>query len=64
VFVLLFVFVVFVCCFDTVGWAAGRASGLWKTEWWGAGVVICLGWGADLHMAQQMPLPLSISCSS
>ena len=35
-----------------------------KTEWWGAGVVICLGWGADLHMAQQMPLQLTISCSS
>jgi len=23
-----------------------------------------LGWGADLHIAQQMPLPLTISCSS
>jgi len=22
-------------CFDAVGWAAGRASGLKKTEWWG-----------------------------
>ena len=33
-------------CFDTVGWASGRASGLSKTEWWGAGVVICLEWGA------------------
>ena len=22
-------------CFDAVGWAAGRASGLYKTEWWG-----------------------------
>ena len=21
-------------CFDAVGWATGRASGLWKTEWW------------------------------
>ena len=21
-----------------------------KTEWWGAGVVICLEWGADLHI--------------
>jgi len=27
-------------------------------------VVICLGRGADLHMAQLMPLPLTISCSS
>ena len=26
-------------------------------EWWGAGVVICLERGADLHMAQRMPLP-------
>ena len=24
----------------------------------------CLGWDADLHVAQQMPLPLTISCSS
>jgi len=30
-----------------------------KTEWWGAGVVICLERGADLHMAQLMPLPLT-----
>jgi len=31
-----------------------------KTEWWVAGVVICLERGADLHMAQLMPLPLSV----
>jgi len=35
-----------------------------KNEWWGAGVVICLERGADLHMAQQMPLPLTVSCFS
>ena len=35
-----------------------------KTEWWGAGVVICLERGADLHMAQLMPLSLTVSCSS
>jgi len=33
-----------------------------KTEWWGAGVVICLEQGADLHMAQLMPLPPTVSC--
>jgi len=33
-----------------------------KTEWWDAGVVICLEQGADLHMAQLMPLPLTVSC--
>ena len=51
-------------CFDTVGWAAGRASGLQETEWCGAGVVICLERGADLHMAQLMPLPIAVSCVS
>jgi len=35
-----------------------------KTEWWCAGVVICLEQGADLHMAQLTPLPLSVSCFS
>jgi len=33
-----------------------------KTERWGAGVVICLEQGADLHTAQLMPLPLTVSC--
>ena len=27
-------------------------------------MVICLERGADLHMAQLMPLPLTVSCSS
>ena len=27
-------------------------------------MVICLKRGADLHMAQRMPLPLTLSCSS
>jgi len=35
-----------------------------KTEWWAASVVICLEPGADLHMAQLMPLPLTVSCFS
>jgi len=35
-----------------------------QTEWWGSGVVICLERGADLHMAQLMPLPLTVSCFS
>jgi len=33
-----------------------------KTEWWGAGVVVCLKQDEDLHMAQLMPLPLTVSC--
>jgi len=33
-----------------------------KTEVLGAGVVILLGLGADLHMAQLMPLTLTVSC--
>jgi len=51
-------------CIDAVGWVTGRASGLKKTEWWGAGVVICLERVADLHMAQLMPLPLTVCCFS
>jgi len=35
-----------------------------KTERRGAGVVTCLERGADLHMSQTMPLPLTISCFS
>ena len=31
---------------------------------WGAGVVICLEQGAELHMAQLILLPLTVSCSS
>jgi len=45
-----------------VGWQEGHLA--CKTEWWGAGVVICLERGADLHMAQLMPLPLTDSCFS
>jgi len=39
-------------------------KGIWpvKTEWWRAGMVICLELGADLHVAQLMPLPLTVSC--
>jgi len=35
-----------------------------KTEWWGAGMVICMGRDADLHMAQLMPLLLTVFCFS
>jgi len=31
---------------------------------WGTGVVMCLERGADLHIAQLMPLPLTVSCFS
>ena len=46
-------------------WVGGRKGiRTVKTEWWGAGVVICLERGWDLHMAQLMPLPLTVSCFS
>jgi len=35
-----------------------------KLTLWGAGVVICLELGADLHMAQLISLPLTVSCFS
>jgi len=42
----------------------GGRKGIWpvKKQWWGAGVVVCLEQGADLHMAKLMPLPLTVSC--
>ena len=46
-----------------VGWQEGHPA-CKKIEWWGAGMVICLELGADLHMAQLMPRPLTVSCFS
>ena len=46
-----------------VGWQEGHPA-CKKTEWWGAGVVVCLEQGAYLHMIQLMPLPLTVSCFS
>ena len=58
---------VVVCAFSAlmllVGWQEGHPA-YKKTEWWGAGVVISLEQGADLHVAQLMPLPLTVSCFS
>ena len=42
----------------------GSSACLLKSEWWGAGMVICLERDADLHMAKLMPLPLTVLCSS
>jgi len=39
--------------------SAGCPAPHHKTEWWGVGVVVCLERGADLHMAQLMPLVVS-----
>ena len=35
-----------------------------KTKRWSTGMVVCLERGADLHMTQLMPLPLTVSCFS
>jgi len=52
--------------FSALTLLAGQQEGhpACKTEWWGAGMVICLEQGADLHMAQLMPLSLTVSCFS
>ena len=46
-----------------VGWQEGHPA-CKKSERWGAGMVICLERGADLHISQLMPLPLTVSCFS
>ena len=55
-------------CLPSVLWHCwlGDSKGIWpvKTEWWVAGIVICPKQGADLHMAQMMPLPLAVTCFS
>ena len=56
-----------VCSFSALTLLAGRQEGhpaCKKLEWWGVGMVICLERGADLHMSQLMPLPLTVSCFS
>ena len=52
--------------FSALTLLVGRQEGtiLKKTEWWGTGVVICLERGADMHMAQLMPLSLTVSSSN
>jgi len=45
------------------GWQEGHPA-CKKTEWWGAGMVICPEQGADLHMAKLMLPPLTVSCFS
>jgi len=47
-------------------WLGGRKGirPVKKQLWGAAGMVICLEWGADLHLAQLMPLPLTVSCFS
>jgi len=56
------------CIFPPVLWHCwlGSRKGIRpvKTEWWDTGVVMCLERGADLHIGQLMPLPLTIFCSS
>jgi len=56
-----------VCAFSALTLLVGRQEGYpacKKLEWWGAGMVICLERGANLHMAQLMPLPLTVTCFS
>ena len=57
------------CCLPSVLWRCwlGGRKGIRPVknyECCGAGVVICLERGADLHTAQLMPLPLTVSCFS
>jgi len=64
---LLFALYILSFAFSALTLLVGRQKGhpaCKRTEWWGAGVVICLEQGADLHMVQPMPLPLTVSCFS
>ena len=58
--------VLLLCAFSALTLLVGQQEGhpVCKKQMWAAGVVICLERGADLHMAQLMPLPLTVSCFS
>jgi len=59
--------VLVIAAFSAMTLLVGRQEGhpaCKKTEWWGYGLVICLERDADLHMAQRIPLPLTVSCFS
>ena len=65
--IVLYCIVLAVHAFSALTLLVGRQEGhpaCKKTEWWVAGVVVCLEQDADLHMAQLMPLPLTDSCFS
>ena len=55
-----------VYAFSALTLLVGRWKGIRPVKnWvWGAVVVVCLELGADLHMAQLMSLPLTVSCFS
>jgi len=48
-------------CFDAVGWRQEGHPACKKISGGGAGMVICLQRGADMHIAQLLPLPLTVS---
>jgi len=52
------------CAFSALTLLVGWQRPVKKLEWWGTGMVICLERDADLHMAQLMPLLLTVSCIS
>ena len=55
----------FIAAYSALTLLVGRQEGhpaCKKTDRWSAGVVICLEPVADLHTAQLMPLPLTVSC--
>ena len=58
---------VLVSAFSALTLLVGRQEGhpaCKKQSGGGTGMGICLERGADMHMAQLMPLPLTVSCSS
>jgi len=61
------IIVIVLLAFSALTLLVGRQEGhpaCKKLEWWDTGMVICLERDADLHMAQRIPLPLTVSCFS
>ena len=63
----IFSFYFFDVAFSALTLLVGRQEGHPACKNWAVGcfgMVVCLVRGADLHMAQRIPLPLTVSCSS
>jgi len=63
VFIINYYHTIIHCVFSALMLLVGRQEGhlaCKKSDWWGAGMVICSERGADLHTARLMPVPLTV----
>jgi len=60
---IIIIIIILLYAFSALTLLVGRQEGHMACKKLSAGMVICLERGADLHMAQLMPLPLTVYAS-